>query len=243
MGQEVCAPWTDPDRLCKTEDDTAPDNCSGADVPLDRKWTADEVVRAASNILYARTCYRYPGVCEYSVWPCIDQCCSDRHPCVPCYRYKAIALPGELTVVAITEITEDDVVLDPAAYRLDGNRVVRIDDLQWQRNTFGLPGALGVETVITFTAGAAPPIELEMAAADLADEMWKSCNGGACQLDPKVRSYVSRGVAVELNDIVKLLGLGMTGIPSVDRAIQIHGNCGGATMMDTAEPYRGQRVI
>jgi hypothetical protein len=243
MGQQVCAPWTTADKLCNDGSGDVTDCSSGDTTPLVYKWSPDEVILAASNILYARTCYLYPGVCEYAVWPCVKGCSSQRHPCVPCVRYDAIQLPGELTVESIVSVMEDDVELDDEQYGLDpGGLLVRLDGLPWQRNTFGLPGASGVETVVTFLAGTDPPIELQMAAAKLAEEMLKSCNGEDCQLDPRVKSFVRRGVAVELNDVVKLLALDMTGIPEVDRAIQVHGNCGGATMLDTAAPYLGQAL-
>lgn len=244
MGQQVCAPWTTPDKLCNAGGGTTTD-CVDGDVPLVYSWTDEELVMAASNILYARTCFRYPGVCEFSVWPCVVGGCyaQDCHPCVPCGP-SVIVLPSDVPVVSITTITEDGVELDESAYRLERNRVVRLDGLRWGRNTFGLPGVLGVETVVTYTAGVEPPIELQMAAADLAAELKKSCNGQSCALDPRVSSYARRGVSVELTDLEALLRSGATGIPSVDYALKVHGDCGGtATMHDPAAPYRGQRVV
>ena len=113
-----------------------------------------------------------------------------------------------------------------------------------ERNTFGLPGASGVETIVEYTVGIAPPIELQMAAADLADELKRACSGDSCALDPRVQSFARRGVHVELTDLEKLLKSGATGIPSVDHALKVHGNCAGgsATMLDPAAPMRGQRV-
>jgi len=245
MGQQVCAPWTTPDKLCNAGGGTT-DDCVNGTVPLVYSWDDDELVMAASNILYARTCFMYPGVCEYAVWPCVEGGCNLEtcHPCVPCGP-SVIVLPSDVPVVSITEITEDGVTLDPSAYRLERGRVVRLDGLTWSRNTFGLPGVLGVETIVTYMAGVAPPIELQMAAADLAAELKKSCNGQACALDPRVQSFQRRGVTVELTDLEQLLKSGATGIPSVDHALAVHGNCsqGTATMFDTAARYRGQRVV
>lgn len=245
MGQQVCAPWTTPDKLCNEGGGTTTDCVDGV-VPLVYEWTDDELILAASNILHGRTCYRYPGVCEYSVWPCIDVgCFSHHHPCAPCVRMNVILLPSDVPVVSITEITEDGAVLAPASYRLERGRVVRLDGLPWQRNTFGLPGAPGVETIVTYMAGEAPPIELQIAAADLAGELKKSCNGQSCALDPRVASFSRRGVSVELTDLKELLKSGATGIPSVDYALTVHGGCeqGSATMLDPAAPYRGSPVV
>lgn len=245
MGQQVCAPWTDPDKLCTTGDGTTTDCVEGV-VPLVYPWTPEEVILAASNILYARTCFRYPGVCgPFEVWPCIDPgCYSEYHPCVPCYNYSVIHLPGDMPLIEVASITEDGVELDSSAYRVDRGRIVRIDGERWQRNTFGLPGAQGVETIVEYTVGAEPPIELQMAARDLAEELLKSCNGQACALDPRVTSFARRGVSVELTDLSEMLKSGSTGIPSVDHALKVHGECaqGSATMHDPAEPYRGSRV-
>lgn len=245
MSREVCAPWTTPDKLCNEGGGTTTDCVDGV-VPLVYQWSDEELILAASNILYARTCFMYPGVCgPFDVWPCIDsRCYSPKHPCAPCVSYNVILLPSDLPVIAIDQITEDGVVLSPAAYRLDrGNRVVRLDGLRWQRNNFGLPGE-GVETIVSYTVGVAPPLELQMAAAALADELKKSCNGQSCALDPRVASFARRGVAVELTDLSEMLKSGATGIPIVDHALKVHGQCaqGTATMVDPAAPYRGQRV-
>lgn len=245
MGQQVCAPWTTADTLCNEGDGTTAD-CAGGTVPLIFPWSDDELVLAASNILYARTCFRYPGVCSFAVWPCVlGSCWSKSHPCLPCTP-GAIQLPTDLPVVNIVSITEDGVTLDPSAYRLEsGGTIRRLDGLRWQRNTFGLDDVSGVDLRVTYRAGVAPPIELQMAAADLAAELKKSCNGQSCAIDPRVQSFARRGVSVELTDLEDLLKSGATGIPSVDHALAVHGDCsqGTATMMDPAARYRGTRVI
>lgn len=245
MGQQVCAPWTTPDKLCNAGDGTT-DDCVDGVVPLVYPWDDDALILAASNILHGRTCYRYPGVCEFTVWPCIEPgCYSYRHACVPCVNLSTILLPSDLPVLSIESITEDGVELDSGAYRLERGRIIRLDGERWQRNTFGLPGAVGVETIVAYTAGIAPPVELQMAAAALADELKKSCNGQSCALDPRVASFARRGVAVELTDLSEMLKSGSTGIPIVDHALATHGNCaqGTATMLDPAAPYRGTRVV
>lgn len=244
MGQQVCAPWTTADKLCNAGGGDSTD-CSGGTVPLVYPWTDDELILAVSNILYARTCFRYPGVCEYAVWPCIDQPCgSSSYACVPCYRGQVIVLPGELEVVSITSITIAGDPLDANAYRLERGRIVRTDGERFPRNSFGLPDAPGAEIVVTFQAGTAPPIELQMAAAALTDELKKACNDEECSLDPRVRSFARRGVAVELNDLRELLRDGKTGIPLVDHALEVHGNCGGGMHLhDPAEPFLGTAVV
>lgn len=243
MGQQVCAPWAAPEDLCCEGDQTI-DDCVDGQVALDFKWTDDDFILAASNLLYARTGFRWPGACQFTVWPCVDGCSSAHHPCVSCCSYEAIELPTDYPVVSVDLIDEGGVILPDTDYRLErGNIVVRTDGLRWQRNTFGLPGASGIETTVTFTAGTAPPIEGQMAAAALACEMKKACNEGTCALPSNVRSFVRRGVAVELNDILKLMSNGLTGIDAVDRFLATWEPFGqGSTMFDPASKPRGYRT-
>jgi len=75
VASQVCAPWIDTDDLCC--EGAGPDvvACDGTASPLVYKWTDDDFVLAASNILFARTCFLYPGVCTDTAWPCICACC------------------------------------------------------------------------------------------------------------------------------------------------------------------------
>lgn len=223
MGFETCAPWAAPSDMCCEGDGTTTD-CVEGEVALEYKWTDEQLVTAASDILYARSGFRFPGGCgTFTVWPCIDGCHSPRHPCVSCCRYDAIELPSGYPVISIDSITEDDVELDPDSYRLErGNIVVRLDGSPWQRNTFGIPGATGVETIVEFSCGEEAPLVGRMAAAALACELKKSCNGEGCSLPANVTSFARRGVSVELTDLAEMLKSGATGIPIVDHFLGIY---------------------
>ena len=111
--------------------------------------------------------------------------------------------------------------------RFDGNRCPTT-------NQFGIPCAAGVEFVLTYTAGRTTPVELAMAAAELACELKKACNGGECALPAHVTGLARRGVTMEFSDLTELLKSGSTGLPMVDHAISVHGNCQHATMHDPA---------
>lgn len=238
MARQVCSPWTTPDKLCCAGAGTTEDCSTGAPVPLQYSWTDEDYILAASNILFARTCFLYPGTCSATVWPCIDCGCTP-HPCACCGTYSAIQLPTSFDVISIVSVTEDGVVLDPSAYRLErGNVLVRMDGNRWQRNSFGLPGSECVETVIEYTAGAEPPAELQMAAAELACELKKACNGGQCALPERVTQVARRGVSFKMADLEALLSSGSTGLPLVDHALSVHGNCGGPTFGDPVDTYR-----
>lgn len=243
--RQVCAPWAAPEDLCFVEGGTTND-CVDGDVALDYKFTPEDVILAVSNLLFARTGFRYPGVCTFAVWPCVDNCWSEAHECVRCCAYNVIALPTELPIVSIESITEDGVELDPTAYRLERRgRVVRLDGQRWQLNTFGLPCAspLAVETIVEFTAGVEVPIEGRMAAAALADELMKSCNGQACALPAQVTSFSRRGVTVELTDLAEFMKSGATGIPIVDHFLRTHTVYANMPSMgDPAKRRRGARA-
>lgn len=241
---QVCAPWATPSDLCFVGGGTA-DDCVDGVAPLVYVWTPEEMILAVSNLLYVRTGFRYPGVCEYEVWPCIDGCYSEHHECVRCRTLSIVALPTEFPVVSIVEITEDDVVLPASAYRLGRRgRIIRLDGRQWARNSFGLDCADAVETIVTYTAGLMPPIELRMAVAALTDELLKSCNGQACALPAQVTSFARRGVSVELTDLAELLKTGATGIPIVDHALAAHTQFAHTpSMSDPAHRRRGAPVV
>ncbi len=239
MGLEVCSPWATVEQMCAAPE-TATD-CVDGDVTLEYLFDDDALLFAASNLLYARTGYRWPGVCDRSAWPCISGCHSDVHPCAPCFTRHSFRLPTDYPVIEITSITEDGVELDASKYRLErGNVVMRLDTLPWQLNTFGLPYARGVETIVTYTTGKAPPVPGDQAAAALALELKKSCNGESCALPANVTHFARRGVEVEITDLAEMLKSGATGIPIVDHFLAVYGDLKGApTMFDPARGYRG----
>lgn len=237
MARQVCSPWTTPEKLCcEGGGDTT--DCAGDSTPLVYTWTDEDYILAASNILFARTCFQYPGVCEATVWPCIGCRCRP-HPCSCCGTYSAITLPTDFPVIEITSVEEDGVVLNPANYRLERHNVlVRTDGLRWQRNSFGLPDSDCVETVIEYTTGAEPPVELQMAAADLACELKKACNGQECALPDRVTGITRRGIEMDLVDLGDLLKTGATGLAMVDHAISVHGQCSHDNLADPMDIYR-----
>lgn len=241
--RRVCAPWITEDRLCCAEPEN-PEDCAGEEVEAVFMWDNDELIEAVSNILFARTCYRYPGACEVVFWPCTD-CDCGCHPCA-CGTFSVLKLPTKFPIISIDEISIDGVALDDDAYRLDRNQwIVRMDGERWPScNSFGLPNTSAVEIRVEATIGREPPIELQMAAADLVCEIKKACGGDeTCGLPPHVRSIARRGVEIEIDDITKLFDQGLFGIPSVDMAIKIHGKCGHqGSVFDPTKGPRGYQV-
>lgn len=228
-GWQVCAPWVDPDQLCCEGVQTAAD-CDGVEQPLTFQWTDEDYALAASNLLFNRTGRRWPGACEQTVWPCLDCNCSD-HPC-GCGRYAAIKLPGNFPILGVSEVTIDGVVVDPAEYRLDQNRnLVKIDGTCWPRcNTVGIlsdNGSSCVDLLVTYTAGRVPPVDLAIAAGELACELKRACNDsdqcGITGVRDHVQSIARRGVSMQLHDITDLLATGSTGNAIIDHALKAYG--------------------
>lgn len=232
----TCQPWiTTSDLCCAGAQDRS--DCDGNTVTPTYPWTDEQLIQSASNLLFARTCFRYPGICELSVWPCIGCGGCGRHPC-KCGSYYAIELTSDYPILDVTSIEIDGVALDPALWRLEENaRIVRLDGEPWPTcNNLGLssgPITLGEEVIVNYTSGRVPPIELRMAAAELVCELKKACNGDeSCKLPAHVRTIERRGVEMELDSIFSLLESGLTGNPIIDHALSVYGKCPGASMFD-----------
>lgn len=226
----VCAPWIDASQLC-CEGAGAVDNCDGSSTPLLYPWTDDDLVLSASNLLFKRTCLRYPGLCTRRIRPCVD-CTCKRSPCC-CGPYYTIDLASDYPIVAITSITIDGAVFDSANYRLDDDwRIVRLDGEQWPTcQNLGLTNytGSGSDVIVEYVTGREAPIELQMAAAELACELKKACNGDeSCKLPDHVRNVTRRGVEFELDDVTSLISEGLTGNQIIDHALAVYGKCAGS---------------
>jgi len=237
----VCAPWITADKLC-CEGGSDSVDCDGAATPFVFPWTDDDLIMAASNLLYARTCFRYPGECVREIWPCLSCGCTC-NPC-GCGIYDTIELTSDDPILSITEITINGVVVPDTSYRLDEDaRIVRTDGVRWPTcNNLGLtadPGP-GDELRVTYVTGRPVPISLQMACAELVCELKKACNGADCSLPAHVRSVARRGVEIEVYDAVQLLNQGLTGNPIIDHALTVYGRCGQARMFD---PTRGAKQV
>lgn len=242
--KSVCAPWISSTDLC-CEGNVGKLDCDGVTItPLTYKWTDDELILAASNMLFARTCYRYPGSCTATVWPCVH-CACHCHPCACALWYK-IDLPTDYPILSVDEVRIDGVPMNTLDYRLDNSKwLVRIDGQPWPLcNSFGLPNTTSSEIQVDYTMGRTPPIELRMACGELVCELKKACEGSSdCSLPTSVKTIVRRGVAMDLRDVTDLLSTSQTGNPIIDHALKIHGNCSQhGKLFDPARQPRGYGV-
>lgn len=141
--------------------------------------------------------------------------CSASCACSP----SQIALPGP--VQSITSVQVDGVTLDPSAYLLQGNYLVRAGNVEWPSSQnlsllLGQPDTWGV----TYVIGAAVPPSLIRAAEEFACEIAKAKTGGQCQLPSRVQSITRQGVEIQYVDTADYLDHGLTGVANVDMVIR-----------------------
>lgn len=222
---QVCAPWIVPANLCCEGGGNTVD-CDGTSVPLTYEWTDDELILAASNILFARTCYRFPGLCTDTITICLDCTCPNRiYDCGE--WWTPIDLRIGWPVESIVSIELNGVPVPPGDFYLDDNRVIMLSE------AVVLTGATDNQFVIVAEYGRTPPIELQMAAAELVCELKKACNSdSSCSLPPHVARVSRRDVDMEVFPSLALIQTDFTGNPIIDHALKVHGNCNKGSAFD-----------
>lgn len=183
----------------------------------------DDAITAASEILYELSARRFPGTCERTVRPCQTagvwcgvQILSRGYVVNPwgwtgsswgfdcgCQPLSYVELVGR-PVTAITEVKIDGVVIPATDYRLDSQQyLVRMNGGHWPAcQDLSLDDTeLGTWSV-TYQHGQAIPMAGQMAARDLAWEIYKSCSatGDAedCALPEGVTRVTRQGISYEM---------------------------------------------
>jgi hypothetical protein len=220
---EFCEPWTTPDKLC-CPDVVGVDCVSGEPDPATYAWTDEELIEAATSLLFKQTCHLFPGHCQITVRPCA-YCSCNRNKC-GCGRYVFIDLQDRYPIISVDEVLVDGVVVPPAAYRVDDyRRLVRVDGACWPTcNDLSLDDSQPRTFSVQYTAGRRPPIELQMAAAELACELKRACTGNDCRLPANVTQVNRQGVTLNIDALEAAVNGGVSGIAIVDAAIQRY-NC------------------
>jgi len=133
-----------------------------------------------------------------------------------CTTVCDLVLPGEPSQV--TAVWQDGLLVDPSAYRLDGNRLTRIDAACWPlcQDMTAADDADGAFAV-TYYPAARPDGLASWAAGRLACEYVKACTGGDCALPPTVTQLARAGVTYSLDP--GLFATGLTGLRDVDAFI------------------------
>lgn len=213
-----CSAWA-------TSEDVAV--CCGTDSDV---TLLDLPVVAASQVLYALTNNEFTGTCESRVRPCGSPCggpwqrwqgwgwlpmnrdlgvfgswpaMGDGCGCQPLSRVPLAGAARE-----ILEVTIDGSILDPTAYRLDQRRwLTRIDGDAW-------PACQDMEAAetedgtfsILYTYGQDPPVIGQLAAQQLACQIFATCPGGGdaaaiadCELPSGVVEIQRHGITIKTN--------------------------------------------
>jgi hypothetical protein len=226
--------WTIPDPLCCDSWATTPANIQAAA----RDY--------AALILWAATGQQF-GLCQVTVRPCGSSKCGDGlfnffgfswgsgtwtpyifqgqwFNCMCwgsccCEPRCQVRLMGD--VAEVLEVTIGGIALDPAAYRVDDNHwLVRIDGECWPECP-DMNTSDGVNVFeVTYLRGDPVPPALLNAAATLACEWAKACQGADCRLSSRVTSISRSGIDINMVDPSILLENNMTGIMEVDTVIK-----------------------
>lgn len=220
---EFCEPWTTADKLC-CDDAVSVDCVTGDPVPATYAWTDEQLIEAATGILYRQTCQLFPGWCTITVRPC-TYCACNRKKC-GCGRYVFVDLQDRYPIISVDEVLIDGVEVDPETYRVDDyHRLVNLDGECWPScNNFSLDATEPGTFSVTYTAGRRPPIELQMAAAELACELKRACNGLDCRLPRNVTHVSRQGVSMDISALEDAVSGSVSGLAAVDIAVRRY-NC------------------
>lgn len=210
----TCTPWADETDLCSP--------CDEPGYSFDTSLM-DDMLQAASDILFELSARRFPGSCSDTVRPCgprsgcvgrdfygrnrASWCgCRGIHQCGS-VRLSQVTL-GVYPVTDITEVKVDGEVLDPSLYRVDDFRwLVRLNDPDGSNP--GWPTCQRMDLAdteddtfaVTVTYGSEPPVAGRRAAAVLACQLSLACQPetvGECRL-PRGLTQISRqGVDISI---------------------------------------------
>lgn len=152
-----------------------------------------------------------------------------------CGALSRALLPG-YPVVSITEVQINGVVLSADEYRLDGWRwLTRMADADGNEQFWpacqrmdvplGEDGTWGV----TYDFGVAPPILGEMAAAQLACQIYKACDGQECLLPVGTTQVTRQGISIQRAPFLswgRIQGQWATGLNLVDAFLSAYNPAG-----------------
>jgi hypothetical protein len=156
---------------------------------------------------------------------------------------SSIRLPGP--VVSVTQVRVDGVILDPADYTLDGNRLVRLDGGTWpMTQDLALDASADGTFEVMYVQGTPLSAGGRVALSALMQEIDKAmCGDSSCQLPARVTNVVREGVTYTLmDDPSKILDAGRTGIAAVDRWLNLINPAGTRTRMGVFSPDVGRRA-
>ncbi|UYP17715.1 hypothetical protein OED52_13645 [Rhodococcus sp. Z13] len=125
-----------------------------------------------------------------------------------------IHLPGPVGEIA--EVKIEGIVLDEAAYRLEGDRLYRTDGKPWPHQNLLAPLDSDGTWSVTYTRGHPVPAGVGTLVGLLTKEFLAACSGGKCRLPRRVQSVSRQGVTYQMVDPTDIYASGKTGIPEID---------------------------
>lgn len=131
-----------------------------------------------------------------------------------------IRLPGP--VAKIENVTVDGVIIDPTSYKLEGNRLYRLNDEEWPSQNLRRPAGEPGTWTVQYLRGTPPPAGAAMAVGQLTKEFWAVCTGQKCRLPKRTMSVQRQGLTITRADPTDLLANKQTGLPEIDMWIAAH---------------------
>lgn len=206
----------------------AADLPAGTPAPPGGDPQRDELILAASRLLYALSGRRWEGDREVTLevvasgspawaavggglgWsPSWGACVVDgevyNHD--RCGRPPSVRLPGD-HITAVTTVAVGGTVRDPATYRLTKGWLEDRTGRGWPTCDPGV--------VVTYRLGLAPPPDGRTAAAELASELIRAAAGQETRLPGNVTSITRQGITMGVRPGADLFEKGNTGLPLTD---------------------------
>jgi hypothetical protein len=230
-GSGVCTPWAGEGDMPCVDYDTDP-------------VLVESLLQFSSDVLYAMTGYRWPGLCEETVRPCAQRqvgeephwwpvgstvrgswgtCTCNRSARCGCTSLSEVVLSNQ--TVEIVQIVVDGEVVPPVEYRVDDDRyLVGLTKADGSRRDWPCCQRLDLELTeegtwaVDLIHGGMPPIGGTLSAAALACELLKALEPGApgCRLPKRVTNITRQGVSMAILDPLTLFAKGQTGLAEVD---------------------------
>lgn len=127
---------------------------------------------------------------------------------------KVVHLPGP--VGEVLSVTVAGVTLDEAAYRLEGDRLYRVDGSDWPNQDLSAPSGSDGTWSVTYTRGVPVPAGVGVLVGLLTKEFLAACSGGKCRLPRRVQSMTRNNVSYQMVDPQDIYASGKTGLSEID---------------------------